>query len=687
MKQEVWDIDIFVNLISKLKEATTEILVATAWFTDEELFNILCEKAEKGLEVIVIISDHKDNHFLDFNKLISKGGKLIRIPIKGRGMMHDKYCIIDSKIAINGSYNWTKNARINNKESVICTDDKNTVDSFRNKFMEMNSNYSNIKEITQFSEKPGFFERLKSKIKNNTQDLTRSLEPQKKKETPNTERKLIIEEDFDDELNSIIASDINDFNRDLLKDKGYNSAKEHNGDHNIMSNSLNSVYSLFVYEIDVVEEKKTKLIGKIKNYKEKVLEQLKTRILKEKSLVEKEIASNIEDTNRTISNLTKEIAITEKSITDIEQTHIKHEQQRIDSIKEEIAELEHEFIKPPISWFNLISNSLLSLGLLTYIGLFYSSAGYILLYSVADANINKHKGLNMGLSPNEIYDPEAFAKAAEKGGTAILFILFFVFLPIACSLYCTRIKMKEHYEEVSLIKKIKKYSLIIFIDGFIAYKVTSAIYKSKHMCGDPSAPIPWEANMAIKNIDFYLVFALGTFAVILFEIFMERIKDTCESRNLGIARKESKLKKKQKNNKLKEIQENINKLEKQRCAHEIQIIELRNNLDTQQKELIYLPNKEAQSIKEIENECLDEKKTINNKTEVKINNIENDKFPISVDSLSDRISVFLEGWNEWLHDEFSVEKAKSLSEKAIEAAKKWKENKICSDIDKRIKSN
>lgn len=60
--------------------------------------------------------------------------------------------------------------------------------------------------------------------------------------------------------------------------------------------------------------------------------------------------------------------------------------------------------------------------------------------------------------------------------------------------------------------------------------------------------------------------------------------------------------------------------------------------------------------------------------------------PISVDALKDRINVFLEGWNDFLHKEYAVSKAIAKTAQASEVAAEWQAQKLyVNQIDKRIK--
>ena len=59
-----------------------------------------------------------------------------------KNKMHDKFCIIDNKLVISGSYNWSKNAN-DNFENIIITDDRIVVAKFLNEYHEL----SNVKSL------------------------------------------------------------------------------------------------------------------------------------------------------------------------------------------------------------------------------------------------------------------------------------------------------------------------------------------------------------------------------------------------------------------------------------------------------------------------------------------------------------------------------------------------------------
>jgi phosphatidylserine/phosphatidylglycerophosphate/cardiolipin synthase-like enzyme len=119
--------EIYAKIQSELWKAEFEILIATAWFTDDDLFNILLDRLAAGIHIEVIIADNQENEKLNFNLLQAKGASVYRIKGQGYGGMNQKFCVIDKQLALHGSYNWSMNAKKNNQESIISTDHKDTV--------------------------------------------------------------------------------------------------------------------------------------------------------------------------------------------------------------------------------------------------------------------------------------------------------------------------------------------------------------------------------------------------------------------------------------------------------------------------------------------------------------------------------------------------------------------------------
>lgn len=161
MKSTVYFKNIKEEIIGNLKKANQGIKVAIAWLTDEDIIRILTQKAESGLDVQIVMSDSKENfrNTSQFKNFLRFEGKLHIYTPK---FLHHKFCIIDSKIIINGSYNWTYYAQSNEENILVMTLDKNL--------------HEDNKLLIAFEAKHKFFRDKGSPLVTNISDLNKFKE-------------------------------------------------------------------------------------------------------------------------------------------------------------------------------------------------------------------------------------------------------------------------------------------------------------------------------------------------------------------------------------------------------------------------------------------------------------------------------------------------------------------------------
>ena len=114
-------------IIDHLEQAQTEIVAAIAWFTDRDIFEVLCEKASSGIKVSLALIGDEINQGpggLNFHRLTNIGGKVVFLPPGSRDepTMHHKFCVIDGNKVITGSYNWSQKARSNDENITVVAD-------------------------------------------------------------------------------------------------------------------------------------------------------------------------------------------------------------------------------------------------------------------------------------------------------------------------------------------------------------------------------------------------------------------------------------------------------------------------------------------------------------------------------------------------------------------------------------
>lgn len=124
------------RIIKELNQAKKNIFVAVYKLSNKELAEALLTAEKRGVEVKIILdkseAEKKKSMFsyLKENKLAIKK----YIPPTG-GNMHHKFCIIDQRMIITGSYNWNNAAEEENNETLLfITGDSNLVEKFLKEF-------------------------------------------------------------------------------------------------------------------------------------------------------------------------------------------------------------------------------------------------------------------------------------------------------------------------------------------------------------------------------------------------------------------------------------------------------------------------------------------------------------------------------------------------------------------------
>ena len=116
--------DIHAVLLNELARAEHSIVAAVAWFTDREILAALRHRAGHGVSIQVAITDDEINRppkAPPYDSLIELGGAVHRV-VSGShnaSLMHHKFCVIDERTVITGSYNWTRHARENDENVTV----------------------------------------------------------------------------------------------------------------------------------------------------------------------------------------------------------------------------------------------------------------------------------------------------------------------------------------------------------------------------------------------------------------------------------------------------------------------------------------------------------------------------------------------------------------------------------------
>jgi hypothetical protein len=129
-------------LIEELNKAQSSIYVAVAWFTDQDVLNLLTEKRMAGKKVVLVISNDSKNfeesYSLNFEPFKAAGGKLF---VLEKAFLHHKFSIIDEQTLVNGSANYTYSGFHKNKENINVLHDASSASQYLEQFNELTEYY------------------------------------------------------------------------------------------------------------------------------------------------------------------------------------------------------------------------------------------------------------------------------------------------------------------------------------------------------------------------------------------------------------------------------------------------------------------------------------------------------------------------------------------------------------------
>lgn len=130
------------RILKEIKDAHYAIFVSVAWFTNKKLFNALLERAKNNCYVSIIIQldDINSQCGIDYNQIQIGRSECFKIS-KDAELLHDKFCVIDFKKIITGSYNWTYKAS-HNSENVVIISDPTIATQYITRFEQQKSKYN-----------------------------------------------------------------------------------------------------------------------------------------------------------------------------------------------------------------------------------------------------------------------------------------------------------------------------------------------------------------------------------------------------------------------------------------------------------------------------------------------------------------------------------------------------------------
>lgn len=139
------------EIIKNINQAEAFINIAMYIFTDREIALPLAEACERGVKVrLYLDKDQVDYKYSQSRFLVQKG---IETRISSNNyIMHHKFAIIDNRLLLTGSYNWTFSANNRNDENLMVIDDPEIIEIFQNQFINLWTNKYSSERTRQLYE-------------------------------------------------------------------------------------------------------------------------------------------------------------------------------------------------------------------------------------------------------------------------------------------------------------------------------------------------------------------------------------------------------------------------------------------------------------------------------------------------------------------------------------------------------
>ena len=488
------------RIISEINNAEHSIKIAMAYFTDRDIAMSIVEAKNKKIKIDIILSSNAQNETV---KLILKGaGVNVHAFNTGdpRGIMHHKFCLIDNKTSINGSYNYSLNASTNNVENIQVSDDLSTYNQFDSEF-----------------------ERLKFKIENQinvAKSNNKSLA-----EVESIQPKNIIDTFFKqlkDLVYSAVQIDDNDYNQ-----KGYNDSKNNKGNIDIFKTEYNNIkQKIREYATDnSLGNKKSQLTTEISA----AYQSTKANIEKEK---EGKIIIEVKNNNLEkqqikdkISKLKEEQSILESGDNQVNEKGLLQVNNEIEKNKLKKQNLEQSVIIRSF-WSTGTTFCLFFLGILIfYLSIFFSSALYKVFY---EPNLLRN-ALEAGLKPEipNVIDFNALTKIfVNEGGFSAFISGVFFLIPVLFS----NIKF--------LGSKKQNVNKLMFWVGILVFDIIVATYVAITSDEIKNLAYGIESDLEIWQVftlgEFWIIFVFGMFPLILVHFLISNIISAYNNSKLEI---------------------------------------------------------------------------------------------------------------------------------------------------------
>ena len=120
-------------IISEISKAQKTIDIAMYYLTSREIAQELVKAKDRNVRVRIVLDQSQETQTYSKSRYLIKRGFEVKYHT-GSGLMHNKFAIIDGKVLITGSFNWTPTADQKNEENLLIMTDSELIKKYRERF-------------------------------------------------------------------------------------------------------------------------------------------------------------------------------------------------------------------------------------------------------------------------------------------------------------------------------------------------------------------------------------------------------------------------------------------------------------------------------------------------------------------------------------------------------------------------
>jgi len=120
-------------IVEEISKATKTINIAMYYLTSREIAQELVKAKERGVIIRAFLDQSQENASYSKSRYLMKRDIEVRFYV-GSGLMHNKFAIIDNKVLITGSFNWTATADKENQENLLIMADEGLIRKYIERF-------------------------------------------------------------------------------------------------------------------------------------------------------------------------------------------------------------------------------------------------------------------------------------------------------------------------------------------------------------------------------------------------------------------------------------------------------------------------------------------------------------------------------------------------------------------------